>query len=107
MDVYVRGKIQLIDAASLKSPLRKNLGAKNCELSPEIREHILKLYLDFAETEHSKIFDNCSFGYWKVTVLRPLRLNFQASPERIARVSTGPEFMALLKGPQKKGEGDA
>ncbi|MDR2055781.1 MAG: type I restriction-modification system subunit M [Desulfovibrio sp.] len=97
-----KGKIQLIDATSLKSPLRKNLGAKNCELSPEIREHILQLYFDFAETKHSKIFNNRAFGYWKVTVLRPLRLNFQASPDRIARVSNGPEFMALAKESQKK-----
>jgi len=66
-----RGKIQLIDATSLKSPLRKNLGQKNCELTPELREQIAMLYLDFKENEYSKIFDNSAFGYWKVTVLRP------------------------------------
>jgi len=66
-----RGKIQLIDATMLKSPLRKNLGNKNCEFTKEIREQIIKLYMDFTETEHSKIFDNSAFGYWKVTVLRP------------------------------------
>jgi len=66
-----RGKIQLIDATSLKSPLRKNLGNKNCEFTEEIRKQIIKLYVDFVETEHSKIFDNSAFGYWKVTVLRP------------------------------------
>lgn len=66
-----KGKIQLIDATALKSPLRKNLGQKNCELTPELREQIVKLYLDFEENEHSKIFDNSAFGYWKVTVLRP------------------------------------
>ena len=66
-----RGKIQLIDATSLKSPLRKNLGQKNCELTPELREQIAMLYLDFKENEYSRIFDNSAFGYWKVTVLRP------------------------------------
>ena len=66
-----KGKIQLIDATALKSPLRKNLGQKNCELTPELREQIVGLYLDFAENEYSKIFDNSAFGYWKVMVLRP------------------------------------
>ena len=66
-----KGKIQLIDATSLKSPLRKNLGKKNCELTPEIRQQILELYIAFKENEYSKIFDNSEFGYWKVTVLRP------------------------------------
>ena len=67
-----RGKIQLIDATTLKSPLRKNLGNKNCELTPEIREQIYKLYTNFEINEYSKIFNNSAFGYWKVTVLRPL-----------------------------------
>lgn len=66
-----KGKIQLIDATLLKSPLRKNLGKKNCELTPEIRQQILELYMAFKENEYSKIFDNSEFGYWKVTVLRP------------------------------------
>ena len=66
-----RGKIQLIDATVLKSPLRKNLGKKNCEISPEIRHQIIDLLLAFEENEYSKIFDNSAFGYWKVTVLRP------------------------------------
>jgi len=66
-----KGKIQLIDATALKSPLRKNLGQKNCELTPELREQIVKLYFDFEDNEYSKIFDNSAFGYWKVTVLRP------------------------------------
>ena len=66
-----KGKIQLIDATNLKAPLRKNLGQKNCELTPELREQIVKLYLDFEDNEYSKIFDNSAFGYWKVTVNRP------------------------------------
>jgi type I restriction enzyme M protein len=66
-----KGKIQLIDATSLKSPLRKNLGQKNCEFTPELREQIVKLYFDFEDNEYSRIFDSGAFGYWKVTVLRP------------------------------------
>ncbi len=67
-----KGKVQLIDATNLKSPLRKNLGEKNCELTPAIRAQILKLYMDFTENEYSKIFHNYEFGYWKVSVLQPL-----------------------------------
>ena len=66
-----KGKIQLIDATSLKSPLRKNLGQKNCEFTLEIRKQILDMYMNFEENEYSKIFDNSAFGYWKVTVNRP------------------------------------
>ncbi|MCL2321196.1 MAG: SAM-dependent methyltransferase, partial [Oscillospiraceae bacterium] len=66
-----KGKIQLIDATNLKSPLRKNLGNKNCEFTPELRDQIVKLYMDFEENEYSKIFENSAFGYWKVTVMRP------------------------------------
>jgi len=68
-----KGKIQLIDATELKSPLRKNLGKKNCELTTEIRKQIMDLFLDFKETENCKIFNNSDFGYWKITVLRPLK----------------------------------
>lgn len=74
-----QGKVQLIDATSMKSPLRKNLGNKNCELTPEIRTDITKLLIDFKETEQSKIFDNKEFGYSKITVERPLRLSVDLS----------------------------
>ena len=56
------------------SPLRKNLGKKNCELGEEDIARICDTFLAFAETEQSKIFDNDAFGYWKVTVERPLRI---------------------------------
>ena len=68
-----QGKIQLIDATQWFRPLRKNLGKKNCELSDEDIERICDSFLAFEETEQSKIFDNAAFGYWKVTVERPLR----------------------------------
>jgi type I restriction enzyme M protein len=69
-----RGKVQLIDATQWFKPLRKNLGKKNCELSDEDIQRICKTFLTFRETEQSKIFPNAAFGYWKVTVERPLRL---------------------------------
>ena len=69
-----RGKVQLIDATKWFQPLRKNLGKKNCELSEEDITRICDTFLAFEETEQSKIFPNAAFGYWKVTVERPLRL---------------------------------
>ena len=74
-----QGKVQLIDATAMKSPLRKNLGNKNCELTPEIREAITDQLIQFEATEQSKIFDNREFGYYKVTVERPLRLSVDLS----------------------------
>ena len=69
-----KGKVQLIDATQWFKPLRKNLGKKNCELSEEDIQRICDTFLEFEETEQSKIFPNAAFGYWKVTVERPLRL---------------------------------
>ena len=69
-----KGKIQLIDATAMKSALRKNMGKKNCEFTPEIRSEILRIFLDMEESEVSKVFDNDEFAYWSVTVERPLRL---------------------------------
>ncbi len=69
-----RGKIQLIDATKSFKPLRKNLGMKNCELSDADIQTICDTFLAFEETEQSRIFPNAAFGYWKVTVERPLRL---------------------------------
>ena len=68
-----RGKVQLIDATAWFRPLRKNLGKKNCELAEEHIDRVVQTFLAFAETEQSRIFDNDEFGYWKVTVERPLR----------------------------------
>src|SRR5881296_2457670 len=69
-----KGRVQLIDATQWFKPLRKNLGKKNCELSEEDIQRICDTFVAFAETEQSKIFPNAAFGYWKVTVERPLRL---------------------------------
>ncbi len=73
--------MQLIDATGWNKPLRKNLGKKNCELSEDDIELVTRTLVDFKESEQSKIFDNAAFGYWKVTVERPLRIR-GIDPER-------------------------
>lgn len=75
-----KGKIQLIDASSMKSPLRKNMGKKNCELSETIRKEIIRIFLEMEESSVSHVFDNDEFAFWSVTVERPLRL--RVFPER-------------------------
>lgn len=77
-----KGLVQLIDATKISTPLRKNLGEKNCETSEDDRKAIVKLLTDFKETEQSKIFPNKEFGYYKVTVERPLRIVYE-NPENI------------------------
>ena len=72
-----RGFVQLIDATQWYEPLRRNLGNKNCMLSDEAAgdiDRIIETFLKFEENENSKIFPNEAFGYWKVTVERPLRI---------------------------------
>jgi type I restriction enzyme M protein len=68
-----KGYVQLIDASNICTPLRKNLGEKNCETTEEDRKRILQLLMDFKETPESKIFKNEEFGYWQVPVMRPKR----------------------------------
>ena len=81
-----KGKVQLINATQWFTPLRRNLGQKNCELAPGDIARILDAYIDFEETEESKIFPNEAFGYWKVTVERPLRLE-GVEPERVYKAA--------------------
>ena len=69
-----KSKIQLIDATAMKSALRKNMGKKNCEFTEEIRKEIVRIFLAMEESEVSMILNNEDFGYWSVTVERPLRL---------------------------------
>jgi hypothetical protein len=100
-----QGRVQLIDASQWFKPLRKNLGKKNCELSPEDIERISRTFLDFAETPESKIFPNAAFGYWKVTVERPLRLHSQLSLKAIEtlRFTSGDEDLrATLRGVRRR-----
>ncbi|KAA0220323.1 MAG: SAM-dependent DNA methyltransferase [Planctomycetota bacterium] len=86
-----KGKVQLIDATEWFRPLRKNLGKKNCELSPDDIARIVETFLAFKETSQSRILPNEALGYWKVTVEWPLRLK-GAEP---GRVYTAKEIKAL------------
>jgi type I restriction enzyme M protein len=90
-----KGRVQLIDGSQWFKSLRKNLGKKNCELSPEDIERISRTFLDFNETPESKIFPNAAFGYWKVTVERPLRLHSQLTLKAIEtlRFTSGDEHI--------------
>ncbi|MEM1414825.1 MAG: class I SAM-dependent DNA methyltransferase, partial [Myxococcota bacterium] len=97
-----RGKVQLINAVDLFGKMRKSLGNKRNELQPEDIDAICELYGDFEEGERSKVFDNEAFGFHRITVERPLRLNFQASPERIERLKDERAFQGLVK-TKKKG----
>ena len=82
-----KGKVQLIDATAMKSPLStKNLGKKNCEISPASRSEILHVFLEMKENEISTIVSNQEFGYWSVTVERPLRL--RVFPNRVIPADT-------------------
>ena len=92
-----KGLVQLIDATSFWTPLRKNLGDKRREISNEQIAEIVRLYRDRPESEYSKVFDRRDFGYRKVTVERPLQLNFQATPERLARLEDERSFQNLAK----------
>ncbi len=80
-----KGKVQLIDESAWFKPLRKNLGKKNCELSEDDIKKICDLFLSFKETSESKIFPNESFGYWKISVERPLRLSVDLSGANVNR----------------------
>ena len=79
-----RGRVQLIDATGWHGPLAKNLGKKNCELGEDDITRICETFLAFEENDQSKIFENAAFGYWKVTVERPLRIE-EADPTRAYR----------------------
>lgn len=69
-----KGKIQLIDASKMKSSLPRNMGKKNCEFTADIRNEIMRIFLEMEESEVSMVFNNDDFAYWSVTVERPLRL---------------------------------
>lgn len=92
-----QGKVQLIDASNLYQKLRKNLGEKNCEFTAEHIQQITQLYLSLADGGVSKVFDNRDFGYYKVTVERPLRLAAQFSTERIATLRFTPGMQEIME----------
>ena len=111
-----RGKVQLIDATSFWVLLRKSLGAKRREVPFDRKEGILQLLADFEdgatrkvvedgeerEVVVSRIYPITHFGFRKITVEQPLRLDLRASPERIARLEQQKAFVNLAVS-RKKG----
>jgi type I restriction enzyme M protein len=85
-----KGKVQLIDATGWYSKLRRNLGKKSCEFRPEHIAMIMGEYDGFTDTEFSRVFDNADFGYRKVTVERPLRLDVSLDASRLVHESVKP-----------------
>jgi type I restriction enzyme M protein len=102
-----KGNVQLIDATSFWTPMRKSLGNKRREIPSEKAVEILKLLHDFREGEHSRIYPSTHFGYRKITVERPLRLNFQVNPERIGRLEEQTAFSNLAVSKKKEAKARA
>ncbi|HXG28575.1 MAG TPA: N-6 DNA methylase [Nevskiales bacterium] len=114
-----KGRVQLIDASAFWVPMRKSLGDKRREIPPERAQDIVKLLRDFQDGDTrritkdgkeeevvvSRIFPTTHFGFRKITVERPLKLNFQASPERIARLEEEKGFKALAQSKKKGAAG--
>lgn len=78
-----RGKVQLIDATKLFQPLRRNLGKRNCEMTAEHIQAVLDAYEKMETSDTSIVLPNASFGYWKITVERPLRLRSRFTHEAV------------------------
>ncbi len=100
-----KGKVQLVNAVGFFKKMARSLGNKRNEISDEHIAEVTKIYGAFKNGEFCKIFPNEYFGYTRVTVERPLRLNFQASPERIARLDQQSGFLNLAKSKKKGKEG--
>ena len=98
-----KGKVRLVNAVGFSKKMKKSMGSKRNEISEEQLAEIVRLYGAAQPNEYVKIFDNEDFGYSKITVERPLRLNFQVSEERLARVVEEKGF-ANLATSKKKGD---
>ena len=111
-----QGKVQLIDATSFWTPMRKSLGDKRREIPDDKAQDILTILADFKQDDTravtkdgeevativSKIYPTTHFGFRKITVERPLKLNFQANPERVARLEEERAFQNLAVSKKKK-----
>lgn len=99
-----KSKIQLIDATAMKSPLRRNMGKKNCEFTPDIRKEIVRIFLEMEESEVSMILNNEEFAYWGVTVERPLRLRVFPNREIPSTILKAGEYAAVTSAVAKAAE---
>lgn len=98
-----KGKIQLVNAVDYYEKMRKSLGEKRHYISQQQIEEIIRIYGEFKEQDNVKIFDNEDFGYQKIVVERPLKLNFKIDNERIEHLYEQKAFQNLAKS-KKKGE---
>lgn len=101
-----KGKVQLVNGVELFQKMRKSLGNKRNEVGPEHRTTIAKMFGEFVTSDISKVFDNEDFGYRRIVVERPMRLAFQASPERIERLREESAFEALARSKKKGAAGE-
>lgn len=93
-----KGKIQLIDATEIKAPLEKNMGQKNCEFTPDLRKEIVRIFMDMEQSDVSMVFDNDEFGYWAITIDRPLRLRVKPdAPIPVEVFKKDSELIAVQK----------
>ena len=95
------GKVQLIDAREEYQGMRKNLGNKRHTIPEESITEIINIYKDFKEGEKVKIFYNEDFGYTKITVERPMQLNYQVTPERLENLYSYAQFKKLAESKSK------
>ena len=100
-----KGKVQLVNAVDLYTKMRKSLGNKRNELGEAQITEIVRAYGNFAESDNSKIFDNDDFGYRKITVERPLRLSFSATPEHLAAFEASRAFEGMATSRKSGREG--
>ncbi len=96
-----KGQVQLINGVKHFQKMRKSLGDKRNELSPQHIRELTELYTGFEEGKEVRIFDNEDFGYARITVERPLRLNFQVSAERLARLEEESAWKGLATSKKK------
>lgn len=90
-----KGKVQLIDAREMYGKMRKSLGEKRNEVRDEDILHIVGIYEEFKESKNSKVYPNNFFGYRRITIQRPLKLNWALTPERIEAIRDETAFQNL------------
>lgn len=90
-----KGKVQLIDASQIFHKLRKALGDKKNEISPEDRSIITKLYADFVENECCRIFRNEEFIYREYVIMQPLQRSYAITEERIEEMILGGSLSSI------------